>query len=88
MQQDGYPQNNFTLSSGKKHVDYRSRCAGRDCGLPVFPYAAHGYGKDLHCMMRHRWDYFAKTLFCKEPPTEYQVETKADPKNNGLLLGF
>ncbi|MGC4036192.1 MAG: DPP IV N-terminal domain-containing protein [Chitinophagaceae bacterium] len=62
--------------------------ANKDYDLIVFPNAAHGYGSYSPYMMRRRWDYFVKNLLGKEPPKEYQMETKTDPRNGGQLLAF
>ena len=62
--------------------------ANKDYDLVVFPNAAHGYGTLSPYMMRRRWDYFVKNLLGKEPPKEYQLETKTDPRNGGQQLGF
>jgi dipeptidyl aminopeptidase/acylaminoacyl peptidase len=59
--------------------------ANKDYDLVVFPNAAHGYGADSPYMMRRRWDYFVKNLLGKEPPKEYQLQTKSDPRNGGQL---
>lgn len=59
--------------------------ANKDYDLIVFPNAAHGFGQYSPYMMRRRWDYFVKNLLGKEPPREYQLETKNDPRNGGQL---
>ena len=61
--------------------------ANKDYDLVVFPNAAHGFGTYSPYMMRKRWDYFVKNLLGKEPPKEYQFETRTDPRNGGQL-GF
>jgi dipeptidyl aminopeptidase/acylaminoacyl peptidase len=55
--------------------------ANKDYDLVVFPNAAHGFGTYSPYMMRKRWDYFVKNLLGKEPPKEFQFETKPDPRN-------
>jgi hypothetical protein len=30
--------------------------------------------------MRRRWDYFVKNLLGAEPPKEYKLEPKSDPR--------
>lgn len=55
--------------------------ANKDYDLVIFPNAAHGYGADAPYMMRRRWDYFVKNLLGKEPPKEYEMHTKTDPRN-------
>ena len=59
--------------------------ANKDYDLVVFPNAAHGFGQYSPYMMRRRWDYFVKHLLGKEPPPNYQLETKTDPRNGGQL---
>jgi dipeptidyl aminopeptidase/acylaminoacyl peptidase len=59
--------------------------ANKDYDLVVFPNAAHGFGQYSPYMMRRRWDYFVKNLLGKEPPANYQLETKTDPRNGGQL---
>ncbi len=54
--------------------------ANKDFDLIVFPNARHGYGADNFYMMRRRWDYFVKNLLGKEPPKEYKMTPKADPR--------
>lgn len=55
--------------------------ANKDYDLVIFPNAAHGFGAYSPYMMRRRWDYFVKNLMGAEPPKEYQLETKTDPRN-------
>src|SRR5688572_1065438 len=59
--------------------------ANKDYDLVVFPNAAHGFGQYSPYMMRRRWDYFVKNLLGKEPPREYKMELKTDPRNGGQL---
>ncbi len=59
--------------------------ANKDYDLIVFPNAGHGFGADSPYMMRRRWDYFVKNLLGKEPPKNYQMESKSDPRNGGQL---
>lgn len=54
--------------------------ANKDFDLVIFPNARHGYGADNNYMMRRRWDYFVKHLLGAEPPKEYKVVTKQDPR--------
>jgi dipeptidyl aminopeptidase/acylaminoacyl peptidase len=56
--------------------------ANKDYDLVIFPNARHGYGADNPYMMRRRWDYFVKHLLGKEPPKEYKLESKTDPRND------
>jgi dipeptidyl aminopeptidase/acylaminoacyl peptidase len=58
--------------------------ANKDYDLVVFPNSAHGYGIYSSYMMRRRWDYFVKNLAGAEPPHEYALKTKTDPRNGGM----
>ncbi|HWZ14670.1 MAG TPA: DPP IV N-terminal domain-containing protein [Mucilaginibacter sp.] len=58
--------------------------ANKDYDLVVFPNSAHGYGTYSYYMMRRRWDYFVKNLMGAEPPHEYVLKTKTDPRNGGM----
>lgn len=54
--------------------------ANKDYDLVIFPNARHGYGADSFYMMRRRWDYFVKHLMGAEPPKEYKLTPKPDPR--------
>jgi dipeptidyl aminopeptidase/acylaminoacyl peptidase len=54
--------------------------ANKDFDLVIFPNARHGYGPASFYMMRRRWDYFVKNLLGAEPPKEYEIKTKPDPR--------
>lgn len=54
--------------------------ANKDFDLVIFPNARHGYGGDSFYMMRRRWDYFVKHLLGMEPPKEYKLVSKPDPR--------
>ncbi len=54
--------------------------ANKDFDLIIFPNARHGYGADSLYMMRRRWDYFVKNLLGAEPPKEYKLVSKPDPR--------
>ena len=54
--------------------------ANKDFDLVIFPNARHGYGADSLYMTRRRWDYFVKHLLGMEPPKEYKLVTKPDPR--------
>lgn len=54
--------------------------ANKDYDLVIFPNARHGYGPDSYYMMRRRWDYFVKNLLGAEPPKEYKLTPKTDPR--------
>jgi dipeptidyl aminopeptidase/acylaminoacyl peptidase len=56
--------------------------ANKDYDLIVFPNSHHGYGVYSLYMMRRRWDYFVKNLLGKEPPKEFLIEPKMDPRNS------
>jgi dipeptidyl aminopeptidase/acylaminoacyl peptidase len=55
--------------------------ANKDFDLVLFPNSAHGYGAFSLYMTRRRWDYFVKNLSGAEPPHEYELKTKSDPRN-------
>ena len=54
--------------------------ANKDFDLLIFPNARHGYGAGSFYMMRRRWDYFVKNLLGVEPPKEYKLMSKPDPR--------
>jgi dipeptidyl aminopeptidase/acylaminoacyl peptidase len=55
--------------------------ANKDYDLVIFPNSQHGYGAYSPYMMRRRWDYFVKNLLGVEPPHEYVLKSKTDPRN-------
>lgn len=55
--------------------------ANKDYDLVIFPNAAHGFGSYTSYMTRRRWDYFVKNLMGAEPPHEFKIEMKPDPRN-------
>jgi dipeptidyl aminopeptidase/acylaminoacyl peptidase len=55
--------------------------ANKNFDLVVFPNTPHGYGRYSPYMMRRRWDYFVKNLLGEEPPAEYELKMKPDPRN-------
>jgi dipeptidyl aminopeptidase/acylaminoacyl peptidase len=56
--------------------------ANKDFDLIVFPQARHGFGgADGTYMTRRRWDYFVRHLLNANPPAEYELKTKTDPRN-------
>jgi len=55
--------------------------AGKDFDLVIFPNSPHGYGAYSYYMMRRRWDYFVKNLLGEEPPKEYKLTQRSDPRN-------
>ncbi|RKR83734.1 dipeptidyl aminopeptidase/acylaminoacyl peptidase [Mucilaginibacter gracilis] len=54
--------------------------ANKNYDLVIFPNSAHGYGPYSSYMMRRRWDYFVKNLLGVEPPVEYKITSKTDPR--------
>ncbi|MEZ0539660.1 S9 family peptidase [Fibrella arboris] len=54
--------------------------ANKDYDLVIFPNSGHGFGSYSSYMMRRRWDYFVKHLLGAEPPKEFLVELKPDPR--------
>ena len=55
--------------------------ANKDYDLIVFPNSPHGYGQNGPYMMRRRWDYFVTNLMGGQPPHEYEMKPKSDPRN-------
>ncbi|HLM02010.1 MAG TPA: prolyl oligopeptidase family serine peptidase, partial [Pyrinomonadaceae bacterium] len=55
--------------------------ANKDFDLIMFPHARHGYGSDSLYMTRRRWDYFVRHLLGANPPPEYELKPKTDPRN-------
>ena len=55
--------------------------ANKDFDLLMFPNSRHGYGEFNLYMTRRRWDYFVKNLLGANPPQEYELKTKLDPRN-------
>ncbi len=55
--------------------------ANKDYDLVIFPNSQHGYGSYSYYMMRRRWDYFVKNLLGGQPPKEYELKIKPDPRN-------
>ena len=54
--------------------------ANKNFDLLLIPNARHGYGQASFYMMRRRWDYFVKNLMGAEPPAEYEIKPKQDPR--------
>jgi dipeptidyl aminopeptidase/acylaminoacyl peptidase len=54
--------------------------ANKDFDLIIYPHARHGFGKDSYYMTRRRWDYFVRHLQGVEPPKEYELKPKTDPR--------
>ena len=54
--------------------------ANKDFDLLMIPNARHGYGGASFYMMRRRWDYFVRYLLGVEPPKEYVIKSKPDPR--------
>jgi dipeptidyl aminopeptidase/acylaminoacyl peptidase len=55
--------------------------ANKDFDLLVLPNSRHGYGEFSLYMTRRRWDYFVRNLAGANPPKEYELKTKTDPRN-------
>lgn len=55
--------------------------ANKDFDLIMLPQQRHGYGIDSPYMTRRRWDYFVRYLMGVNPPQEYQLKPKTDPRN-------
>lgn len=71
---DNVPPNNTLLV-----VDALIK-ANKDFDLIMIPNARHGYGPASFYMTRRRWDYFVKNLLGAEPPKEYEIKPKTDPR--------
>jgi dipeptidyl aminopeptidase/acylaminoacyl peptidase len=56
--------------------------ANKDFDLIMFPQARHGYGEASLYMTRRRWDYFVRHLLGANPPPEYELKSKPDPRNS------
>jgi dipeptidyl-peptidase 4 len=65
--------------------------ANKDFDLIIFPNARHSFSSDAlegpspatgYYMMRQRWDYFVRHLLGGEPPKEYKLTPKADPRTS------
>jgi dienelactone hydrolase len=56
--------------------------ANKDFDLIIFPNKRHGFGDYNPYMMRRRWDYFVRHLLGVEPPREYELRPKMDPRAN------
>ena len=54
--------------------------ANKNFDLVVFPNSPHSYGQFGPYMMRRRWDYFVKNLAGMEPPVEFELKMKMDPR--------
>ncbi|HEY6901631.1 MAG TPA: DPP IV N-terminal domain-containing protein [Puia sp.] len=57
--------------------------ANKSFDLVVFPNSPHSYGQFGPYMMRRRWDYFVKNLAGKEPPVNYELKMRMDPRLGG-----
>jgi dipeptidyl aminopeptidase/acylaminoacyl peptidase len=55
--------------------------ANKDFDLVVFPNSAHGYGRYSLYMTRRRWNYFVMNLLGENPPVDYELKMKPDPRN-------
>jgi dipeptidyl aminopeptidase/acylaminoacyl peptidase len=81
---DNVPPNNTLLV-----VDALIR-ANKDFDLIMIPNARHSYSSNglkpgpdpvpSNYMMRRRWDYFVRYLMGAEPPKNYELKPKTDPR--------
>lgn len=64
--------------------------ANKDFDLIIYPNARHGFGNNALTgadpaanlyMTRRRWDYFVKHLMGAEPPLEYKMTPRSDPRS-------
>ena len=55
--------------------------ANKDFDLIMFPNSRHGYGEFSYYMTRRRWDYFVRHLLNANPPQQYELKAKTDPRN-------
>ncbi|MFD1874390.1 S9 family peptidase [Hymenobacter bucti] len=55
--------------------------ANKSYDLVVFPNAQHGYGQYSPYMTRRRWDYFVQNLAGTQPPHDYEMKPRPDPRN-------
>ncbi|GAB4018131.1 S9 family peptidase [Spirosoma koreense] len=55
--------------------------ANKDYDLVIFPNSAHGFGTYTAYMTRRRWDYFVRHLLNTDPPKEFSLEVKPDPRS-------
>ncbi|WP_375447829.1 DPP IV N-terminal domain-containing protein [uncultured Fibrella sp.] len=54
--------------------------ANKDYDLVLFPNSGHGFGSYSNYMARRRWDYFVRHLLGAEPPRDFQLTQKPDPR--------
>lgn len=76
----GLMDNNVPSSNTMLVVEALEK-ANKNFDLVVFPNSAHGYGAYSLYMTRRRWDYFVHNLLGAEPPAEYELKTKTDPRS-------
>lgn len=57
--------------------------ANKDFDLIMIPNVHHGYAQASLYMMRRRWDYFVRYLLGAEPPKEFVLSPKPDPRLSG-----
>ena len=74
MMDDNVPPSNTLL------VVEALQKANKDYDLVLFPNSGHGFGSYTTYMARRRWDYFVKHLLGAEPPKEFKIELKPDPR--------
>lgn len=54
--------------------------ANKDYDLVLFPNSGHGFGSYSNYMARRRWDYFVRHLLGAEPPRDFLLTQKPDPR--------
>ena len=74
MMDDNVPPSNTLL------VVEALQKANKDYDLVLFPNSGHGFGSYTPYMARRRWDYFVKHLLGAEPPKEFKIDLKPDPR--------
>ena len=74
MMDDNVPPSNTLL------VVEALQKANKDYDLVLFPNSGHGFGSYTTYMARRRWDYFVKHLLGAEPPKEFKIDLKPDPR--------
>ena len=55
--------------------------ANKSYDLVVFPNAHHGFAQYSPYMTRRRWDYFVQNLAGAQPPHDYEMQPRPDPRN-------
>ena len=76
----GLMDNNVPPSNTLLVVEALTR-ANKSYDLVVFPNAAHSFGAYSPYMTRRRWDYFVQHLAGTQPPQDYEMKPRPDPRN-------